>query len=102
MESSSHNRTQGSDPVHPAGSEPDLKRARALREKVRGELGCRTRWPQQGKELAGTDATYSDNFFPVRPGEPAQIVVHPAKPISREELLKCLKLRSLFDTYAAK
>jgi beta-mannosidase len=48
----------------------------------------------------GVDARCSDNFFHIRPGEPVEIIVHPAVPTTRDAFMKFLKVRSLYDTYA--
>jgi beta-mannosidase len=47
----------------------------------------------------GLDARCSDNFVHVPPDAPVEIVVHPAKPTTREAFVKALRVRSLYDTY---
>ncbi|WP_165230157.1 beta-mannosidase [Aquisphaera insulae] len=51
-------------------------------------------------ELDGVDARLSDNFVHVTQDHPVTIEVSPARPMSKEEFQKALKVRSLFDTYA--
>jgi beta-mannosidase len=46
------------------------------------------------------DARCSDNFVHIRLGEPVEIIVHPNAPMTREEFIKSLRVRSLYDTYA--
>jgi beta-mannosidase len=46
------------------------------------------------------DAKYSDNFVHVTPEVPVKILVRPARPISKDDLAKTLRVRSLFDTYS--
>jgi beta-mannosidase len=48
-------------------------------------------------ELAGADARFSDNYFHLRPGKPAEIVVTPAKPMTAEQVRKALRAQSLVD-----
>ncbi len=50
-------------------------------------------------ELAGVDATLSDNFVSLRPGEPVEFVVQPAKAMTVAQVKKALRVRSLVDTY---
>jgi beta-mannosidase len=50
-------------------------------------------------ELEGIDARFSDNFFHLRPGRPVRITVSTDKPLSVTQLKKCLRVRSLVDTY---
>ncbi len=49
--------------------------------------------------LEDCDAKYSDNFVHVSADAPAQIVVHPERPMSKAQFTKALRLQSLFDTY---
>jgi hypothetical protein len=55
-------------------------------------------WVWQG--LENTDARYADNFFHVMPGAPQLIRVQPKLALSKEEFVKELRVRSLFDTYS--
>ena len=50
-------------------------------------------------ELTGIDARFSDNFFHLRPGKSINITISTDKPLSVAELRKCLRIRSLIDTY---
>jgi len=50
-------------------------------------------------DLAGIDATFSDNFIALGPGEPQTIVVQPSAKTSLTQVLKALRVRSLYDTY---
>jgi beta-mannosidase len=50
-------------------------------------------------ELTGIDARFSDNFFHLRPGKPVTITLSTNKRLSVSELRKCLRIRSLIDTY---
>ena len=50
-------------------------------------------------KLEGVDARYSDNFVHLTPDAPARIVVEPARPLSKAEFIKSLRIRSLFNTY---
>ena len=50
-------------------------------------------------ELEGSDARFSDNFFHLRPGKPVRVIVTTDKPLSVAEIKKCLRIRSLIDTY---
>jgi beta-mannosidase len=52
-------------------------------------------------ELADADAKYSDNFFHVTKDMPRRIEVTPATPLQKDDFLKQLRVRSLFDTYNA-
>ena len=45
--------------------------------------------------LDGLDATWSDNFFNLLPGEPRQVEVHPATPVTADELAARLRWRTL-------
>ncbi len=49
--------------------------------------------------LKNADAGYSDNFVHLMPHEPQKILVQPKTPMSKEELVNELQVRSLFDTY---
>jgi beta-mannosidase len=51
-------------------------------------------------ELEGSDAKFSDNFVHIPKAGTATIRVRPAGQMSREEVRKALRVRSLFDTYA--
>jgi beta-mannosidase len=51
-------------------------------------------------ELDGVDARLSDNFVHVSQDHPVTIEVSPARPMSRDEFQKALRVRSLYDTYA--
>jgi beta-mannosidase len=50
-------------------------------------------------ELSGVDAEFSDNFVNLKPGREVQIIVFPAKKLTKTQLIKKLKVRSLVDTY---
>ena len=50
-------------------------------------------------ELTGTDATYSDNFFHLSPGDEVEILIHPASRLTVRQFQQKLKVRSLVDTY---
>lgn len=50
-------------------------------------------------ELEDSDAKYSDNFVHVTPGTPRQIDVQPASQLNKEDFLRQLRVRSLWDTY---
>lgn len=50
-------------------------------------------------ELEGIDATYSDNFFHLGPGQAEEVLIRPKKRISLEQLESKLTVRSLVDTY---
>lgn len=52
--------------------------------------------------LQDADARYSDNFMHLRHGNPVEIHVVPAKPMTREAFTQALRVRSLFDTYSQK
>lgn len=52
-------------------------------------------WP----ELDGLPASYSDRFFHLVPGRPAEIRVQPAEPITLAAFQQALRLYSLTDTY---
>jgi len=49
-------------------------------------------------ELDGVDARFSDNFIHVKPKSPETISVKLSKKLSRADLEKALRVRSLFDT----
>lgn len=51
-------------------------------------------------ELDGVDARCSDNFVHVTPAAPTLITVRTARPLTRDEFQKILRVRSLYDTYA--
>ncbi len=48
-------------------------------------------------DLDNADASYSDNFFHCLPGEPRKITVQPKTPLDKDEFVKQLRVRSLFD-----
>lgn len=50
-------------------------------------------------ELAGVDATFSDNFMHLCPGEPCSVVVTPSKSMTLKQFTRALTARSLIDTY---
>ncbi|MEN6450334.1 MAG: glycoside hydrolase family 2 protein, partial [Thermoguttaceae bacterium] len=50
-------------------------------------------------DLDGVDAQYSDNFVHVTKDWSPTIKVTPAKPLSKAEFEKALRVRSLYDTY---
>jgi beta-mannosidase len=52
-------------------------------------------------ELNKLDAKYSDNFVHVTPDLTRTIFVEPASPLGKDDLLKALRVRSLFNTYTA-
>ena len=49
--------------------------------------------------LENADAKYSNNFFHLMPGSPQTILVQPKQRLSKDDFMKELKVRSLFDTY---
>ncbi len=51
-------------------------------------------------ELADADARLSDNFVHLRPGVPVTMRLAPATPLTRAEVERQLRARSLVDTYA--
>lgn len=51
-------------------------------------------------DLGKTDAVFSDNWVCLEPGRAVAITVTPAEKLTRGELLRQLKVRSLVDTYA--
>jgi beta-mannosidase len=52
-------------------------------------------------EVAGAEARYSDNFIHIAPGTSVRVEVHLAPPMTKSDFLAALRVRSLFDTYAA-
>ena len=52
-------------------------------------------------ELAGTDASYSDNFMHLRQGRTAVVDVCPERKLTLGQFKKALQVRSLVDTYSA-
>jgi len=50
-------------------------------------------------ELAGADATFSDNFAHLYPNSPHRVIVTPAKPMTLKQFTRALTARSLIDTY---
>lgn len=50
-------------------------------------------------ELAGAEATFSDNFIHLFPGLPQRVIVTPAGPMTLKQFRKSLVARSLIDTY---
>ncbi|HEV2330996.1 MAG TPA: glycoside hydrolase family 2 protein [Verrucomicrobiae bacterium] len=48
-------------------------------------------------ELENADASYSDNFFHCRLGEPRKILVQPKTDMDKDEFVKQLRVRSLYD-----
>lgn len=50
-------------------------------------------------EVAGVDATFSDNFMHLFPNAPYHVVVSPAKPMTLKQFTRALTARSLVDTY---
>ena len=51
-------------------------------------------------ELARTDAMLSNNFVHVMPGQPVEMLVTPAQPMTLAAFKRQLRVRSLIDTYA--
>lgn len=51
-------------------------------------------------ELENADARFSDNFVHVAPGSPQTILVQPRQPLNKNDFVKELRVRSLFDTYS--
>ena len=51
-------------------------------------------------ELEGVDARCSGNFVHMTKGTPVTLTVQPARPLSKDEFRKALRVRSLYDTYA--
>ncbi|HTV63867.1 MAG TPA: glycoside hydrolase family 2 protein, partial [Verrucomicrobiae bacterium] len=49
--------------------------------------------------LKNADAGYSDNFMHLMPHEPRKILLQLKTPMSKEDLVNQLQVRSLFDTY---
>jgi beta-mannosidase len=52
-------------------------------------------------ELDKLDAKFSDNFLHVTPDLPRTIFVEPSSQLSKDDFLKALRVRSLFNTYSA-
>ncbi|HUA39032.1 MAG TPA: glycoside hydrolase family 2 protein [Candidatus Sulfopaludibacter sp.] len=50
-------------------------------------------------ELENADARFSDNFVHVAPGSPQTILVQPKQSLNKDDCVKELRVRSLFDTY---
>jgi beta-mannosidase len=50
--------------------------------------------------LENADASCADNFFHLVPGTPQTIRVQPKQPLSKDDFVKELRVRSLFDTYS--
>ncbi|HTR43569.1 MAG TPA: glycoside hydrolase family 2 protein [Pseudomonadales bacterium] len=51
-------------------------------------------------ELENTDARFSDNFVHLIPASPQTILVQPKQSLSKDDFVKELRVRSLFDTYS--
>lgn len=51
-------------------------------------------------DIAGADARLSDNFVPISPGAPVRFTVKLEQPMAKDDFVRALKVRSLFDTYA--
>ncbi len=51
-------------------------------------------------ELTDADARFSDNFVHLRPGVPVTVRLAPATPLSRADVERQLRVRSLVETYA--
>jgi beta-mannosidase len=51
-------------------------------------------------ELENTDAKYADNFIHLLPDKPQTIRVQPEQSLSKDNFVKELRVRSLFDTYS--
>jgi len=51
-------------------------------------------------ELENTDAKYADNFIHLLPETPQTIRVQPEQSLSKDNFVKELRVRSLFDTYS--
>ena len=51
-------------------------------------------------ELEYTDAKYADNFIHLLPDTPRTIQVQPEQSLSKDNFVKELRVRSLFDTYS--
>ena len=52
-------------------------------------------WP----DLPGVHASYSNRFFHLRPGQTAEVLIHPEHPMSLDEFKATLTLSSLIDTF---
>jgi len=50
-------------------------------------------------DIVGMDVRFSDNFLHVLSGFPERITVKLTKPMSKDKLIKAIKVRSLYDTY---
>jgi beta-mannosidase len=50
-------------------------------------------------DLENADAKYADNFFHLPPGAPQTILVQPKQPLGKDDFIRQLQVRSLFDTY---
>jgi beta-mannosidase len=50
-------------------------------------------------EVPGTEVRFSDNFVHLFPGKPMTITIKPLEPLTREELVAKVRVRSLVDTY---
>jgi len=50
--------------------------------------------------LGDADARYSDNFFHLKPEATQKILVQPRTPLSKNDFVRQLQVRSLFDTYS--
>jgi beta-mannosidase len=51
--------------------------------------------------LDDADARYGDNFFHLIPGTPQKILVQPWTQLGKDDFVRQLRVRSLFDTYSA-
>ncbi len=49
--------------------------------------------------LENADAKYSDNFFHLKPGNAQKILVQPWTQLDKDDFVRQLRVRSLFDTY---
>jgi beta-mannosidase len=56
-------------------------------------------WVWAGLENA--DAKFSDNFFHLTPDAPQKILIQPKSSLTKDDFVKELRIRSLFDTYLA-
>jgi beta-mannosidase len=50
-------------------------------------------------ELKGIDADLSDNFFHLYPGVESVVLISPEKKLTKDQLTKKLRIRSIVDTY---
>jgi beta-mannosidase len=71
------------------------KAAGGFRVTVMAEKPALWAWLSLGEK----EARYSDNFVHLDAQSPAEIIVNPGQPMSREECEQALVVRSLFDTY---